>query len=509
MPARPVLCLIVSLILYVPAAAQPATDVDRDALASTIDDTIRADTYAGASWGIQVVNLRSGNVLYRHRADDLVVPASNVKLLTSAAALEQLGPDFRYRTRVYVDGRIQDGTLHGTLIVRGSGDPSLGHVADDDDAPDPTQVFRAWADSLRARGITHITGDIVGDDTVFSDTPLGHGWSWDDAPYGYSAEIGGLVFHNNTIHLRLKGRRPGMPARMEWRPIDTDYVTVVNRSRTVRTRREADEEYGRMRGTNTIHVDTRLLPGAIDEEALTITNPTRYTAYVLREVLLREGVSVHGRAADADASPFRPAYASDSVRVVATHTSPPLRTLVTTLNRESNNLYAEQLLRTLSVATPPDTTDPDDLEPGSSALGARRVGATLARAGVDTSQVRIADGSGLSRYNLVSPSMLTRLLQYMWTHDDADVSAAFHDSLPVGGRDGTLEYRFRDGAPANGVVRAKTGTLTGVSALTGYVTSARGTPLAFSIVCNRHVAESSAVRAAQDLIVNTLARLGL
>ena len=507
MLARTALCLIAALIACAPADAQPATDVDRTALASTIEDTIRGDTYAGASWGIQVVNLRSGTVLYSHRAEDLFVPASNVKLLTTAAALEQLGPDFRYRTRVYVDGRVEDGTLYGNLIVRGSGDPSLGHVADDADSPDPTAVFRAWADSLRARGITHVTGAIVGDDTIFSDTPLGHGWSWDDAPYGYSAEIGGLAFHGNTIHLRVQGQQPGQPARLEWRPMNTDYVSVVNRTRTVRDHREADEEYERMRGSNTIHVDTRLPPGAVEEEALTVTNPTRYTAHVLRETLLRNGVSVQGRAVDLDDSPFRPAYASDSVRVVATHASPPLRDLVTTLNRESDNLYAEQILRTLSVATPPDTTDPDDLERGSSAMGARRVGATLSHAGVDTSQVRIADGSGLSRYNLVSPSMLTGLLQYMWTHEDADVSAAFHDSLPVGGRDGTLEYRFRGGAPANGDVHAKTGTLSGVSALTGYVSSARGTPLAFSIVCNHHVAESSAVRTAQDVIVNTLARL--
>lgn len=506
---RVLLPLIVSLLLPATVAAQPATDIDLAALAAAIEDTIRAETYAGASWGIHVVNLRSGETLYSHRADDLFVPASNVKLLTSAAALEQLGPDFRYRSRVYVDGPVQNGTLHGNLIVRGSGDPTLGHVDEDraGNTQDPTRVFRAWADSLAARGITHITGDIVGDDTIFKDTPLGHGWSWDDAPYGYSAEIGGLVFNGNTIQLRLQGQQPGMPGRMEWTPIDTDYVTVVNQSRTVRGLRSVDESYERVRGSNTIHVGTRLPPGAVEEEELSITNPTLFTTHVLREVLLQEGISVQGGPVDLDAVPFRPAYASDSVRVVATHTSPPLRDIIATLNRDSNNLYAEQLLRTLSVATPPDTTDPDDLEPGSSALGARRVGATLAHAGVDTSHVQIADGSGLSRYNLVSPSMLTRLLDHMWSHPDRTVRSAFHDSLPVGGRDGTLEYRFRGSAPANGDVRAKTGTLSSVSALTGYIPSARGTPLAFSILCNHHVTESSHVRAAQDVIVNALARM--
>jgi len=159
------------------------------------------------------------------------------------------------------------------------------------------------------------------------------------------------------------------------------------------------------------------------------------------------------------------------------------------------------------VEVPPDTDE--DLSPGSSALGVKAVRETLVEAGVDTSRVQLADGSGLSRQNLVRPTSLVKLLRHMWDHPDPGVRAAFYDSLPRGGRDGTLKYRFQGAAPARSNVRAKTGTLSNMSALSGYVTSGAGAPLAFSVFCNHHLADSDQVRSAQDVIVNALARLPL
>jgi D-alanyl-D-alanine carboxypeptidase/D-alanyl-D-alanine-endopeptidase (penicillin-binding protein 4) len=500
---------VLLLVLLLPApglhaqAPYPETAAT-DRLTAAVADTVETKTFEGAHWGIHIVNLRSGTPLYSKNADHNFVPASNVKLLTSAAALEQLGPDYRYRTRVYADGPVEDGTLNGNLIVRGAGDPTIGGHRQRED---PTQVFRRWADSLKARGITRIAGNIVGDDSRIDETPLGHGWSWSDITYAYAAQLGGLVFNENTIDLRLRGREVGEPAQITWEPFQTDYVEVVNRSRTVHYRDEEDEAYQRMMGTNTIHVRTRVHPNGLEEESITVNNPTLYFVHVLREVLQQEGIAVTGHPADVDATGLVPAYDSPSVRRVASYASPPLSTIARTLNHESQNLYAEQLLRTLAAEVPPATDE--DLDPASSPLGVKAVRTTLARAQVDTSRIQLVDGSGLSRQNLVRPRSVVRLLQHMWLHSDPAVSSAFYDSLPKGGQEGTLEYRFQGSAPARANVRAKTGTLSNMSSLSGYVTSEEGTPIAFSIFCNHHLAEGSQVRSAQDVLVNTLARLPL
>lgn len=473
-------------------------------LAQAISDTIGTDTFSGALWGVHIVNLRSGNVLYSENADYNFVPASNVKLLTTAAALDQLGPTFRFRTRVYVDGPIENGTLKGNLVVRGSGDPTIGGH---EQRENPAQVFRQWADSLRRLGITHIDGNIVGDDNRLDETPLGHGWSWDDATHAYAAEIGGLVFNENTVDLRVRGREPTEPALVTWEPFSTDYVQVKNRSRTIPFRDDEDEEYQRIVGTNTIHVQTKVHPNSVETESITITNPTQYFTHILRDVLLQEGISVNGESVDLDETNVQVNYGDTEVRRVASYTSPPLSDIAQTLNHESQNLYAEQLLRTIAAEVPPETDE--DLPPGSSELGVKAVRETLVEAEVDTSRVQIVDGSGLSRQNLVRPRSLVRLLQYMWLHPDAEVSTAFYNALPTGGQQGTLKYRFQGTAPARENVRAKTGTLSNMSSLSGYVTSENGTPLAFSVLCNHHLAEGDQVRSAQDIIVNALARLPL
>jgi len=487
-----------------PAAAQgPATPV-QERLSNAVADTIETDTFEGAHWGIHVLNLRSGEVLYSRNGGDLFVPASNVKLFTTAAALEQLGPDYRYRTPVYADGPIEDGALKGNLIVRGAGDPTIGGH---EQRRDPTQVFRRWADSLRQRGITHVTGNIVGDDTQIHDTPLGHGWSWTDITYAYSAEMGGLVFNENTVDLEVEGRQVGQPTRLTWAPFRTDYVEVVNRSRTVPYREDDEDEYQRTLGTNTIHVTSRLHPNGRDSESITVTDPTLYFTHVLRSTFLQEGISIDGRAVDLDETGLTVNYDGTDVRRVASYRSPPLSSIVQTLNHESQNLYAEQLLRTLAAEVPPETDE--DLPPGSAELGVEAVRETLVRADVDTSLVQLVDGSGLSRQNMVRPQAIVRVLQHMWLHADPAVSDAFYDALPEGGRDGTLQYRFQGDVPARANVRAKTGTLSNTSSLSGFVSSGAGTPLAFSIVSNHHMADSDQVRDAQDVIVNALARLPL
>lgn len=488
-----------------PVQAQPDRSLQnvRSQIEEAVTGAIEAAPYAGAFWGIEVANLRTGRRLFQHNANHVFTPASNVKLLTAAAALKRLGPDFRYQTGVYMDGPVRNGVLHGNVIVRGNGDPTIGGY---EQRGDPTQVFRRWADSLKEAGISHIRGDIIGDDDPFSDVPLGEEWSWDDLPYSYAAEINGLVFSTNTIEMNVTGRVPGAPARISWDPLQTDFVQVRNQTRTVPADSSADEEYDRSLEANTFRVSSRVHPDEIQQETLAITEPTQYFTHAFREILLRRGISMNGQGVDVDQMPIKPNYDAESTRRVATYRSPPLRTIVRTMNRESQNLYAEQLLRTLAVVNPPDTAS-ETLTVGSAALGTLAVESELAEADVDTSRVQLVDGSGLSRKNYVSPRAITRLLEHMWVDVGPTHSSAFYESLPTGGEEGTLEYRFREGAPAGGNVQAKTGTLSHVSALSGYVNTRQGTPLSFVVFCNHHLAESNQVRAAQDAIVNTLAEL--
>lgn len=498
MVPRFALALATLLVAAGPASthAQPAY-TSPEALGRYVDEIVGSATLSDAHWGIEVTHAVTGEVLYARNAGKNFVPASNAKIYTAAAGLALLGPGYRYETRLYADAPVEDGVIDGNLVVRGTGDPTIGGRDQEDS---PTQVFEAWADSLRQLGITYVTGDIIGDDDVIDDTPFGEGWAWDDAPYYYAAELGGLVFSRNTVNVQIRAQEPGQPGVVAWAPYNTDYVTIVNSTRSIGAGFPLDEEYGRAPGTNVIHLASRVPAGRIDREALSVSNPTGYFTHVLREALVRGGLAVGGHGVDVDVLSIKPDYDEDSLRVLTHYASDSLGRIAYHLLKASDNLYAEQVLRTIGAERPVPS---EDAEPGSAEMGRRAANAFFAVAGVDTVRTRLVDGSGLSRMNLITPSGTTALLRHMWNHPDEGVRRTFYQALPVGGQDGTLEYRFRSG-PARQNVRAKTGTLTGVSALSGYVTTAGGTPLAFSILANNYTVRTSQVRAAQDRIVQAL-----
>ena len=495
------------LLLLCAAASGPAAAQERD-LRNDIDRLLDAERFEHGFWGVHVVDIESGRTLYARNAGKSFVPASNAKLYATAAGLDLLGPDYRFETRLYIDGAVdEEGALKGNVIVRGGADPTLGghYLADDgdwDEDIDALAVFRAWADSLRAAGIRRIEGDIIGDDDVIDDIPLGVNWSWDDETWYYSAQIGGLTFHDNVIHLYVQGQAPGMPATLTWEPLNTGYVQVVNRTRTTEAGSPLRERYRRLRGGNTIEVSTTLPPNASELEEITVENPTAYTVYVLREALLEAGIAVAGDPVDADALSIKPTYETPTYRQVAIHRSAPLPDVAAMINKPSQNLYADLLMKTIGAAHPQEDSD---LAPGSAAMGIEAAMGTFARAGVDTSAIRLVDGSGLSRLNLVAPEMTTALLSFMWTHPNERVRDAFYESLPVAGESGSLKYRLRQGAAA-GNMRGKTGTLTFASSLSGYVRARNGRRLAFSIMSNHHIRGSRDVRNAQDAIVERLAQ---
>ena len=486
----PILAL---LLLLIPGLIQA-----QEKLAREIDALIDVDDLENAFWGIHVVNLRTNDVVYARNARKSFMPASNMKLYTTSAALDQLGDDFRYRTQVYVSGTVQDSILEGSLIVKGSGDPSIGGRFSEGDL---TLTFRTWADSLLRAGIRHIRGDIIGDDDCFDDEPFGVGWSWDDLPYWYAAELGGLVFNDNCVDIEIKGTQPGQPAEVAWYPSQTDYVQFTNATLTISPDSSIDEGYARAQGSHHIRLSSHVPAGKTDKESLTVPNPTLYFTHVLRQTLIRAGITIEGRAVDIDDLSFKPDYDAGTLHRIATHSSPPLSEIVQVINKKSHNLYADQLLKTLALEVMGDS-----LEAGTHEAGIEAAMFTFAAAQIDTSRIRMIDGSGLSYMNMVTPEMTTRLLRYMWRHPNVKVKDAFVASLPIGGVDGSLEYRFRRG-PARRNVRAKTGFITGARTLSGYVDTRSGDTLAFSVMCNHYTIPTREINELQDELINLLAGL--
>jgi serine-type D-Ala-D-Ala carboxypeptidase/endopeptidase (penicillin-binding protein 4) len=481
-----------------PATAYGQGTTPLTQLGSSIEEIIDSEAFRNSHWGISIADLSTGEVLFERNAGKSFVPASNVKLFTTAAALEELGPEFDYQTILYLDGPVINGILRGNLIVRGSGDPTISGRYTEGDR---TQVFRTWADSLKAAGITRIEGDIIGDDDVFDDVPYGRGWTWDDLDYYYAVEISGLSFNENAVDFNIAGQRPGMAGRVSWLPLSTSYVEVTNNTITT-AGGIIDEEYRRKPGTNRIELASLVPAGQTDNESLSIHNPTMFFVHVLRETLLQQGIAIDGTSADVDDLETKPDY-SGSLRRVASYTSPPLSEILVEINKESNNHFAEQVFKTIGAVRPPAQ---QGVTPGSDEAGVVVIREMLGDMGIDTSSVQLVDGSGLSRHNLATPEATVALLRRMWHHGNVEKRMAFYTALPVGGVDGSLETRFTSGAAHNNV-RAKTGSMSNVSALSGYVTTSAGTPVAFSILVNHYTASTAAVRRAQDQIVELVARV--
>lgn len=508
MIARSVSCVTALLTLGVLlggcATTAPTTSpFSRDELRSiksTIDSVLFAPSFFDTWWSAHVVDPESGSVIYTRNANKNLVPASNVKLYTTAAALEHLGPDYKFETVLYASGEILGDTLVGDLFVRGSGDPTISERYMDE----PLSPLHAWADSLAKAGIRVVLGDVIGDDGLFLDPPLGSGWMWDDEDSYDSAQISALSIHDNCVRISTSPTVVGDNARVTWEPFATSYVTVVNESMTLAADSVGHNRVTRRRGTNDILVLSSVpMDTAYANRRITINEPAGYFAHLLTEVLRRRGIFVVGDPR-AVASVLRKAdYSDPAMRRLASHTSPPLSEVVRQVNKDSENLDSELLLRAIGVAR----ADHGSARRSETRLGLQAVKETVARAGADTTRLTLVDGSGLSRYDLVSASGTAQLLTYMSEHPDQAIRDAFFTSLPVGGVDGTLKGRYPASSPARGRVFAKTGTMTAISSLSGYVSTDSGRQLVFSLMSNNYSVPTDSVRAAQDAIVSGLTRL--
>ena len=460
-------------------------------LARRLDRLLAASEVGPAVWGVEIRALGGNERLYARNPDVLLTPASTMKVVTLAAVAERLGWDHRFETRLLTAAPIQDGTLWGDLVVRGAGDPTL-------DASGAGDAFVRWADELRRLGIRRIAGRIIGDDDALDDGALetpgfGSGWAWDDLARGFAAPAGALQHRGNVVEVVVTpGSVAGRAASVQFRQggsgldLRSEVVTAAaNRTPAIRLRRPP--------GQATLVVSGRIPEGAAPLiRTAAVSNPTLFFVRAFKAALQQRGIEVDGQALDVDSLP-----ASDGrqpggdLRPLVRHRSQPLSDVGAAMLKGSRNLYAESLVRHLGLTS----------GPGAHA-GRSLVVDALAGWGVDERGAVVADGSGLSRYNYLTARTLVEVLARMYR--DPYHRGPMLAALPVAGRDGTLRRRLI-GTAAEGVARAKTGSMRRVRALAGYVDTADGEPVAFAILANNFSAPAAEVTRVIDEAVAALA----
>ena len=449
------------------------------ALQHDIDALVHDPALARSTWGIVARSLRTNETFYSLNPHTLLIPASAMKLVTVAAAVERLGWDFTFRTRLVATGTIGDGVLHGDLVVVGSGDPSI--VERDGMA---SRLFDGWADQLKAAGITAIDGRIVGDGRVFDDPPLGFGWSWDDLAAGFAAGISGLQYNENRVDVTVApGATLGAPAEVA--PVSAASGLLVTNHVTTGTQRRIAVH--RFPGGSRLELRGVVpLNGAPSTLSVSVDRPAQFFVSALRDALVARGIDVRGRAVDIDEISDAPSLAGGMT--VVDYPSPPLSALLVAPMKFSVNLYEETLLKTLGAwAGAPNA-----------ASGRSAARAVLEQWGIPSGDVIQMDGSGLSRYDYATADALAAVLAHV-DRDDR-LRGPFEALLPVAGRDGTLAGRFR-GSPLEGRMRAKTGSMANVRSLAGYATTAGGESIVFAIIVNGFDAPSDIVSHTIDSIV--------
>ncbi|WP_445299634.1 D-alanyl-D-alanine carboxypeptidase/D-alanyl-D-alanine endopeptidase [Microcoleus sp. B4-C1] len=477
------------LILGRPSAVAAQTqavagDICPGDLGAQVDAIANRPEFSRSRWGILIQPLSSTTTLYSRDAQKYFIPASNAKLLTTAAALQKLGADFRIKTSVY-SGE------NGSLYVAGRGDPSIAEAQ-----------LKSLAQQLKQRGISQVN-QLIGDDSYFQGSAVNPNWEWEDAQAGYGAPINSLIFNQNAIDLLLSPQALGQPLKVtfveaklanQWQLQNNSVTVAQNESEFIEIGREFDRPI--------IRVGGQLKVGAEPESAyVAVVNPANNFLQYFQQALAAEGIPVK-QALVASAS-------RNLNQELATVESPPLAELVRETNRVSNNLYAEVLLRLLGKVTDkmplPQTLTGKMPVPqeDTGEMGLKELKTVLTQLGVNPNSYRLADGSGLSRHNLITPEALVQTLRLMANSPAASI---YRQSLPIAGESGTLKNRFNT-TPNRVIMQAKTGTMSGVSALSGYIEVPNYEPLVFSIIVNQSDLTTAKMRSATDEIVLLLNRL--
>lgn len=456
-------------------------------LREQLDDSFNDPSFNNAFCGVFVRSLKTGEVIYKRNADKLFIPASNMKLFTSAAVLILLGPNYVYETNLFANGIIKNGSLEGDLIIQGSGDPTISNRFFPGSI---TNIFENWADSLITKGITKINGNVYGDDTNFDNIGLGKGWAWENESYWFSAPSGALSFNDNSIEIRISPTDINFPANIKVIP-ETKYVTLISKVVTVGNSEEQSIKVSRLRGTNLISISGKIKKNSSTIiENVSISDPTMFFLTILKEVFEKKGITITGKIGSINSS--EKIIFSQNLTPLIVHQSVPIKLIIKELNKNSNNFYAEQLLKTIGLEV---------YGYGSTENGVKACRELFNEMGINPETMMMVDGSGLSQLNLVTPRQIVNLLSYM---HKSELFNYFYDSLPIAGVDGTLSNRMIKTAAQNNV-RAKAGFNVNTSTLSGYVKTVSGEMLSFSILINNFLAPSSLANYILDNVCNKLA----
>jgi D-alanyl-D-alanine carboxypeptidase/D-alanyl-D-alanine-endopeptidase (penicillin-binding protein 4) len=439
-------------------------------------------------WAVDVMSMATGDHLYRLNADKWMMPASNLKILTLAAAAETLGWDYRFKTTLEARGPIEGGVLKGDLVVRSNGDPTINGRNGRAES-----VFREWTSAITAAGITAVEGRVIGDDQAFDDEGIGAGWAWDYLQYDYAAPVGALELNENTATLRVAaGSTPGAAPIVSLSP--GSGLTLVNLA-TTGASGSADTIDFRRPLDRTVLVVTGSAPvgGESTERQVAVVNPTVFFTRSLKDTLVAAGIPVNGEAVDLDdiAAEVQ-ASGQTEVRSLASTESLPLRDIAIVMMKVSQNLYAETLLKALGAAR-------GGL--GTAEAGRLAVHTVLQKWGIPDDGYTMSDGSGLSRYNYLTAATLITVLQRMY--QDPRHREPFLATLAIAGRDGTLASRLAKTRARDNAL-AKTGSISNVRALSGFVRTRDDEVLAFSILANDFAVPSATVNYMTDLAVEIL-----
>jgi D-alanyl-D-alanine carboxypeptidase/D-alanyl-D-alanine-endopeptidase (penicillin-binding protein 4) len=453
----------------------------------------------GSSWSILAVDLESNRILLNIDANRSLIAASGMKLLTTACALESLGPNFRIITEVGYTGNIDSaGALHGDLVILGAGDPTVStRYSTLTDSADLNATLLSWADSISAHGIQSIDGNVTGYSGRFGGAPLGSGWEWDDLKHSYAAEVSPLVYADGFVDITVTpGAAPGAAAQVEASP-DFDIIHLYSSVITSDSGTVAEIHMDRTLANNIISVWGNIPATSSPwQEEVAVYDAGSFFMRAFHQVLQEKGIVVNGQAQVS----ARTGKDGQSLTPLFTHASLPLSQLIRQINQDSQNLSAELLLRVLGdeiIASSPEYA----VYTGDAFRGGRKkvLDWDASLPGSSTGLV-IVDGSGLSRRNLISASGLVKVLIHM---NRSAHRNTFRYSLATPGV-GTLENRFL-GLPRGTVLRAKTGSMARVRSLSGYLSTSGEPRIAFSIICNSYLCPSTEIDATIENICQLLA----
>lgn len=444
-----------------------------------INSILSSDILNGAIFGIEVRDLDSNTILYAKSADRLLVPASNMKIITASAALDILKPEYTFKTEVYVDN-IRNGIVEGNIYLKGYGDPLL-----------TDENLWTIARDVTYRGINKITGSIVGDDSYFDNKRYGQGWG-NIGPEAYNAPIGALSLNFNTFVITVvPAGTVGAPPKVFLMPPDR-HLEITNRAVSIASGSARIRVVDVPNKVNAYEVIGQVpVGGDITEVRRTVGDPTLYTAGSFEAYLMSWGVSVSGNIAQGPVS--------SNARLLFTYKSPPLYQAVQAMGKFSNNFVSEQILKTMGAETSPVGKP----KIGTAENGIRAVEGYLSKLGIASNGYVIVDGSGLSRRNRLSPNTINTVLVHVYKK--LQYFPEFLASLSIGGVDGTVEERFTN-ENLHRRFRAKTGHLTGVNALSGYLQTDSGSLLVFSMIFNNFNCTHSNIERIEERILLSLRR---